>query len=478
MLDLKFIYNALAQLLPHTVAKPSLKQNISIKGIKIDSRHIEPGDLFVALTGSRQNGHDYIPQAIAQGAVAALVSQTVDAEGIAIIEVDDTIKALGYLSSQWRDQFDISVVGITGSCGKTSVKQMVAAILQVHCTQSLSQRSAQQSASPSIQPPCSSACYMSPGNYNSITGVPLSLLQLTEQYQYAVLELGMNRFGEIATTSAYAKPDVVAINSIAPVHTEYVGDLAGVAKAKSEILKGLSEHGTAVFDVNSPFLSQWRSQLLPRQKPLTFGESDAADVQLLAIDERFNNCDITLKINHKLLIIKLLVAGKYNAMNAACAAAITAALGVDQSSIEQALASFQSSQRRFQRLNGINHSTIIDDSYNANPVAVKASIDVLRHFDGKKMLLLGSMFELGQHERQYHAEIGHYAKAQGIDYLFAVGELAREAADAYGEGGKFFDDREQLIEYLKSILDSQCCLLVKGSNSMNMRQFVLALSNA
>lgn len=446
-LDLNFMFKLFAQAAP--------THNKVVTGIKIDSRAIEPGNLFVALDGSQQDGHAFMPQAIKNGAIAALVSKPIVAE-IPTIIVDDTVEALGRLGAKWRDCLTMPIVGVTGSCGKTTVKQMVAAILQASCGQ---QR-----------------CYLSPGNYNSITGVPLSLLQLNDQHAYAVLEMGMNRFGEIAATSAYARPDVVAINSVAPVHTEHVGDVAGVAKAKGEILQGLSASGAAVLSADSPFLKQWQVQLKAQQRLLTFGESPEADVQLTAVNEQFNYCEFTLMINNNSLKIKLSIAGKYNAMNAACAAAVAKALDIDHTFIEQGLASFQSSPGRFQRLAGIHQSIIIDDSYNANPVAVKAAIDVLKHYSGKKILLLGSMFELGEHEREYHAQVGQYAKAQGIDCLLAIGELAKEAVSAYGEGAQFFTDREQLLIQLRSALDQDSCLLVKGSNAMNMQQFVLALS--
>ncbi|MEM9243483.1 MAG: UDP-N-acetylmuramoyl-tripeptide--D-alanyl-D-alanine ligase [Pseudomonadota bacterium] len=439
------------------LAQPAPELDFPIEGFKIDSRQVMPGDLFVASVGSQADGHDYIEQAIANGAVAAIVSKPVQAS-IPIIQVEDGLQALGQVATCWRQQLSqIKIAAVTGSCGKTTVKHMLTAIIRAaHGEES---------------------CYMSPGNYNSISGLPLSLLKINEDHRFAVLEMGMNHFGEIATITKYARPDVVAISCIASVHTEYVGDIAGVARAKGEILQGLTREGAAVLPAESPFLEQWQAELQSTQKQINFGVSDNTDVSVSAIMPEFNRCSFTLNYLDNSIDIKINFPGEHNAMNAACAAAMAFALDIDAKFIKQGLENMTNVARRLERLVGIHNCTVIDDGYNANPLAVKAAIDVLKQYQGKTILVLGAMRELGKQERQLHAEVGQYAKAQGIDYLFAIGDIAEEAVNAFEDKEKayFFNDRQALLDQLKPLLDARTCVLFKGSLSMNMKAFVDAV---
>ncbi|MCP3679733.1 MAG: UDP-N-acetylmuramoyl-tripeptide--D-alanyl-D-alanine ligase [Gammaproteobacteria bacterium] len=434
--------------------QPQLENDIVLHDVKIDSREVEPGDLFIAIAGPNFDGHQFIDQALSRGAVAIMVERAVNLSA-PLLQVESSLKSLGELAHRWRKQINPTVVAVTGSCGKTTVKKFVTEILRyVHGDE---------------------AVCMAPRNYNSISGLPLAILQLRPHHRYAVWEMGMDRFGEIVETSALALPDIAAINLVAPVHLEYVGDLAGVARAKGEIFIGLKEQGCAILNSDLPFVEFWQSLLQPQQQTLTFAQHQAADVKVSNVSSDFNCCRFDLVIKGHHIAIELSVPGCHQAMNAACAAAIASALSVTPAAIATGLHRMKGVKRRFQPLMGKGGCTLIDDGYNASPASVRAAIDVLAQFSGRKVLLLGAMRELGDNERVYHREIGRYAREHGIDHLLTVGDIAEEAATAFGQGGGWFADHQDLVAAAQPLLTAETAVVVKGSLSMNMAVVVEAL---
>lgn len=443
LLSLNFIRSVFNQ-------KPAVV-DISIRAVQIDSRQVRSGDLFIALLGKQQDGHQFIEQAIANGAVAVMVNQTVEVS-VPIIQVNNTMNALLQLATAWRQQLEIVTLGITGSCGKTTIKQMLFAIFsEAYGTDN---------------------CYASPGNYNSMTGVPLSLLQLKSHHRYAILEMGMDHFGEIAMSSQCVQPTVAAISCAVAAHTEFVGDVAGVATAKAEIFQGLQPDGWAVLNNDSEFYNYWQGLIGAQNKIISFGRSDQAVVQFSPLPCSWDVCAFTLRIADEISSIRLPLMGEHNMVNAACATAMAVALGVSLPTVKAGLEKMVGINRRFQRHEGYQNCILIDDAYNANPASVKAAIDVLSGYAGRKILLLGTMRELGNQQQSYHEEVGRYARDHSIDYLFAVGDFSVAATAAFGQHGYFFEDREQLITQLLPRLNANTCIVVKGSLSMNMKEFV------
>jgi UDP-N-acetylmuramoyl-tripeptide--D-alanyl-D-alanine ligase len=423
---------------------------ISFSGIQTDSRKVKPGDLYVAIVGERCDGNDFVEDAVKNGAVAAMLSKPVDA-GIPILLVPDTIKALAQCAEKWRAQFNIPIIGVTGSCGKTTVKDMLASILHAAYGEN---------------------CFATKGNFNTDITVPIMLLGLQQHHRAAVIEMGMGKPGDLILLSELVKPTVATINNIALVHSEFLGELEDVAHFKADIFSGLQKKGTAVLNAGEPYDEMWR-KIVGDKKILTFGMS--GEIKISAVSANFEGCEFQLTFPEKQIHVKTKLPGEHTAMNAACAAACAYAADVDVELIKKGLENVERPARRMQQLPGKHGSVLIDDGYNANPTATKAAIDVLKQFPGKKILLLGAMRELGPLERELHAEVGEYAKSQGINQLFAVGNIAEEAALAFGEGGQYFEDRDTLTKQVLSLLDDNTCVLVKGSFSMNMKAFVEAL---
>ncbi|MAZ77938.1 MAG: UDP-N-acetylmuramoyl-tripeptide--D-alanyl-D-alanine ligase [Legionellaceae bacterium] len=418
---------------------------VEFNHIQTDSRKVSPGDLYVAIVGSRCDGNDFVADAEKNGAVAAIVSKPVNAD-IPVLMVPDTIQALIKCAKQWREQFNIPVVGVTGSSGKTSVKEMLASIFQAAYGK---------------------AYFATKGNFNTDITVPIMLLNLKKNHRAAVIEMGMGKPGDLTLLSDLVKPTVATINNIALVHSEFLGGLEDVARNKSEIFSGLQKNGTAVLNADEPYIKMWREKIGDK-KVVTFGAQ--GDVSVSEIVPSFEGCEFTLTFPDYTLPVKTKLPGKHTAMNAACAAACAYAVGIDITAIKLGLEQVERPARRMQQLPGQKGSVLIDDGYNGT--GVKAAIDVLSLFSGKKILILGAVRELGSIERQFHAEIGEYAKAKGVDALFAIGDIAEEAAQAFGQNAHFIEDCAELTKQVLALLDNNTCVLVKGSLSMNMKMFV------
>lgn len=437
--------------------------DLTIEKVLTDSRADCTGALFIALVGERFDAHEFIDVAENQGATALMVSQKVETALPQII-VEDTEKSLGQLARLVRQEVNPKVVGITGSAGKTTVKELVASILRLKDTD------------------LKETVLATKGNFNNHIGVPLTLLELTKEHQYAVIEMGANHQGEIAYCASLAMPDVSVINNVEPAHLEGFGSLEGVAKAKSEIYQALGINGTAIINLDCAFASQWQEEFIDCHKVTVSRHKDA---HFSANNVHLNSAGlVTFELIKRHLtgkesaIISLQLAGFHNVSNALVAAAICSQLEVDLETIKRGLEEANSVKGRLNLIAGQQGALIIDDTYNASVGSVKAAIDVLVNKTGEHVFVFADMGELGTESTRYHKEIGHYAKDKGVSKLYATGKEVAHTVEAFGEGAKYFADKEALIATLLSELDSTQIILVKGSRSAGMEQVVQALQES
>ncbi|HEX7971265.1 MAG TPA: UDP-N-acetylmuramoyl-tripeptide--D-alanyl-D-alanine ligase, partial [Thiobacillus sp.] len=374
---------------------------------------------------------------------------------IAAIRVDDTRLALGRLAAAWRLRFAIPLVAITGSNGKTTVKEMLAAILR-------------EETGPRAG--ADAAVLNTEGNLNNDIGLPLMLLRLRETHQFAVLEMGMNHAGEIDYLTRLARPDVAVVNNALSAHIGFLGSLENIARAKGEIFNGLSDSGIAVFNADDAHARLWR-EANARRCVVDFGLVQPAVVRGQYRPGDFGST-LTLTLPDATFDISLRVPGEHNAMNALAAAATAFALDVSHRSIAAGLSNFTGVKGRLQRKAALHGSTFIDDSYNANPDSVKAALAVLTQQSGRKVLVLGDMGELGADAAAMHADIGLAARAAGIDRLLALGELTQETVGAFGAGAMHFERIQELLAELENELTPDTTVLVKGSRFMQMERVV------
>lgn len=426
--------------------------DVTFSGVTTDSRAVAAGDLFVALKGERFDGHNYVKQVMEQGAVAALVERRDPSWGdFPLLVVKDARLALGELAGHWRSRFTIPVVALTGSSGKTTVKEMIAAILR-----------AQVGADDQV--------LATKGNLNNDIGMPLTLLELRDTHRYAVIEMGMNHPGEIAHLSMIARPDVALIINAQAAHLAGLGTVEAVARAKGEIFEGLAANGTAVINADDPHAALWQ-ELAGAHRAIRFGLEQSAEVSASFKLQPFGS-EIEMTTPTGKFAVALPVPGEHNVRNALAAAAVTQALGVDNAIVAEGLAKVSSVKGRLQKNPCLHGATLIDDTYNANPGSVRAAIAVLAGLPGKKVLVLGDMGELGENARALHAEIGAAAKAAGIDRLLTLGDLSAAAAQAFGAGGRHFEYIEDLLHDIENLLAPDVTVLVKGSRFMQMERVV------
>ena len=428
----------------------SAGENITFTGVTADSRAVQPGDLFVALRGERFDGHQFIAQAIASGAVAVMAVRDAAPEKIPALIVDDTRLGLGALAAFWRNRFTAPLVAITGSNGKTTVKEMLAAILRAATGED--------------------AVLATQGNLNNEIGMPLTLLKLRQCHRYAVLEMGMNHPGEIAYLSGLAKPDVALINNAQAAHLEGLQDVRGVARAKGEIYGGLQQNGMAVINADDANAPLWR-ELAAGHRVLEFGLQPDAQVMAL-YDLRGTGSAINVTTPRGKFFAELKVPGLHNVCNALAAIAAAEALGIDHGAMIAGLAQFSGVNGRLQLKHVLHGAVLIDDTYNANPGSVRAALDVLGTAHGKKILVLGDMGELGSDAWELHGEIGVYARQCEIDMLFALGEQSRNAVLQFGKGGRHFERIQELLAEVENLLAPGVTVLVKGSRFMQMERVV------
>ncbi|SCZ86624.1 UDP-N-acetylmuramoyl-tripeptide--D-alanyl-D-alanine ligase [Nitrosomonas mobilis] len=431
--------------------------------VSTDSRTLRAGSLFVALSGERFDGHRFIPDAIDKGAVAAMVAdeaieplKNLVMSDFALLRVKDPRLALGQLAAVWRKRFDPPLVAVTGSNGKTTVKEMLAAILRQHAG-------------------CDRVLATS-GNFNNDIGVPLTLLQINPSHHYAVIEMGMNHSGEIAYLSGLASPTVAVITNAGSAHIAHFGKTDAIAAAKGEIFEGLSESGIAVINADDRFAPLWR-QLAGKRRIVDFGLINAASVSARRLQDTMENGWL-LTLPEDQIELMLQVPGQHNVYNALAAAAAAYAAGIGLPAIAAGLGSYTGTHGRLQITAGLHHSVLIDDTYNANPESMQAALAVLCDTNGKKMLVMGDMGELGVAAAEYHRQIGQLARAAKVDTLLALGELSVHAVEAFGHGGQHFVNVDELMAYLTDLLDTDVTVLVKGSRSMRMERVIEKLTVA
>jgi len=426
-------------------------EDVAFSHVGTDTRALQQGDLFVALQGENFDGHDCLLKAQQAGAVAAMVSRF-EPSALPLLKVKDTRSGLGQLASIWRHQFNLPVAGVTGSNGKTTVKEMLASIMgrkgQVLATQ---------------------------GNLNNDIGVPLTLLRMQDDHRFAVIEMGANHAGEIKYLCSLAKPHVVVITNAAAAHLEGFGSIEGVAKAKGEIFSSLDKDGIAVINVDDPFASLWQD-LARGKKIISFGLSQDADVSAdwvqsaafiqMEIQTLSGSCQVHMQ-----------VVGRHNVMNALAATAVAQAMGASLEMVRDGLEAFKPVAGRLQLQSGLHGMQILNDTYNANPASFKSAVDVLVEMPGKKWLVLGDMGELGDGAEQIHFDCGKLAKDSGVEYLYAIGELSQHAVKAFGDKAAWFANKGDLARQLKQDWNdsSNGTLLIKGSRLMHMEEVIKAL---
>ncbi len=419
-------------------------------GVSTDTRTLEQDALFIALSGPNFDAHDFVGEARERGAAAAVVTRLVD-EDVAQIIVDDTLAALGRLGAAWRDALQVTVVGITGSNGKTTLKELTAACLSEDAT-----------------------TIATHGNLNNEIGMPLMLSRIEPAHRYAVIEMGANHAGEIAYLTALAKPDVVAITNAAAAHLEGFGSIEGVAKAKGEILDGEKRPGVAVLNADDDYFDYWASRVADT-RVVSFGLREHADVSARSIRPTPDGTSFVLGLVGEDLEISLPLAGAHNVYNACAAAAIAMSLQVEPVRIKAGLESVAPVKGRLSPLPGRNGATLYDDSYNANPLSVVAAAEFLATLNGTKLLVLGDMAELGDDAQKLHREVGDALRRAGIDRLVATGELSKATVEAFGRRGSWYAGVEELSDALLTELGDSVNVLVKGSRSMRMERVVDAL---
>ncbi len=431
-------------------------EDVEFTGVCSDSRKLVQGDLFVAIRGEHFDGFEFIDRARSCGAVAAMVNanslEETDAgstPGIPLLVVDDTRLALGALAESWRAMFDIPLVAITGSNGKTTVKEMLASILRVAAGSD-------------------TAVLATSGNLNNDIGMPHTLLQLNSEHRYAVIEMGMNHVGEIDYLTRIATPTVALVNNASTAHLQGLGSIEAVARAKGEIFAGLCASGTAIINGDDAAAPMWRA-LIGAHPMLEFGFNQDADVSG-TWDWQPDGMTLQVSAPPGYFTAQLWVTGQHNAYNALAATAAAVVLNVPLEIIALGLEKFSGVSGRMQRKSGIRGATLIDDTYNANPLSFRAAIDVLARMPGKRVLVAGDMGELGEQAADMHAEIGAAARQAGIDRLYALGELSARTADEFGAGGRHFERIEDMQSELVRELDANTTVLVKGSRFMKMER--------
>ena len=424
-----------------------LQGDINFTGITTDSRQIVPGMLFAALAGQTFDGHDYLQQAMDLGAVAALVDRDVPAD-LPVLKVTDVLAALGTLAGHWRNACPAKVIGITGSNGKTTVKEMVANILRQD-----------------------GEVLATSGNFNNELGLPLTVFQLNKSHDYAVLEMGASNPGDIAYLAGIARPDVGVITNIGPAHLQGFINIQGVAQAKGELFAALPTDGVAIINAAEPWVDLWQD-INKAGKVFYFNGDEENHIRAR---HDANNVVVSTPLGE--FPLQLPLPGLHNLTNALAATAICLALDVPLTQIKDGLETVQPVPGRLSLKHADSGWIVIDDTYNANPASLYAALQVLATQNGEPWLVMGDMKELGSNSRKMHAELGDAARSLGVRRLFALGEASTAAVDAFGPNAEHFNSRDGLIEALRAELRPGIACLVKGSRSMGMEHVVKAISN-
>jgi UDP-N-acetylmuramoyl-tripeptide--D-alanyl-D-alanine ligase len=420
-----------------------------------DTRTLAPGQIYIALRGARFDGNEFLAAAAAAGAVAAVVDRPVTSPPLPVIEVDDGHAALTRAAAGWRAQFAAPVVGVAGSNGKTTVKELTAAILARR-----------------------GECLATRGNLNNHIGVPLTLLRLTGSEHSAVIEIGANHPGEVAALVKVARPTVGLITNAGAEHLEGFGDLDGVARAEGEMVAGLAPDGVAIINADDPYAGLWRD--MTRASVCTFGVDQPADFRAVEIQQELGEAgfrtSFRLQAPQGERAVTLSVGGRHNVRNAVCASAAAMAAGASLDHVAAGLAAMQPVGGRLRPVRTRQGAQLLDDSYNANPSSMQAGIDVLAALPGEHWFVMGDMGELGEQARASHVQVGEYARRHGVHRLFATGPLSALAAEAFGADARWFADAEALARAVDAELTAAVTLLVKGSRSSRLERVVAHLT--
>jgi len=425
--------------------------DVAITGTAIDSRKVFLGSLFVAIAGERVDGHDYIAAARKAGASAALVSVK-QHDPLPQLVVADVVKAFAALATFWRQQSHARIVAVTGSNGKTSVKEMIAAILRQ-----------------------SGNVIATQGNLNNDLGVPLTLTRLTALTDFAVIEMGASRRGDILRLVEMAQPQFSLINNVGPAHLEGFGDLMGVAKAKAEIYYGLTDDGVGVINADMDFVDAWK-EVLANRKSLSFALDNDADITAKDLQMDTSSSHFMVELAGEFHYINVPLPGRHNVANALAAITITHAMGISAEAMVKGLASVAAVPHRLQLRKGLNQSQLIDDSYNANPGSYKQALATLATFSGQHWLVLGDFGELGADSEQLHSQMGVDAKSAGVKRLWTVGVQSKNACETFGAGAQHFDDVAALETVLKQTITQDVTCLIKGSRFMQLDKLADSLA--
>ncbi len=429
-------------------------QDVRFTSVSTDSRNIARGDLFVALRGENFDGAKFVAGAAQLGAAAAVInadSYTGEQPPCPLLLVPDTRLALGRLAAYWRAQFAIPVVALTGSNGKTTVKEMLASILRVGAGDE-------------------EAVLATQGNLNNDIGMPLTLLRLRKGHRYAVIEMGMNHPGEIDYLTRIARPDVAIVNNAASAHLAGLGSLEGVARAKGEIFAGLTDNGVAIINADDAYAGLWQELAQPHRVS-RFALDAEAEVSA-CWDVTAFGIQMEIATPQGNANVQLRVPGAHNARNALAATAAAVALNIPLSAIAAGLESFSGVAGRLQRRVARGGATVIDDTYNANPDSMRAALKVLAQQPGRRIFVMGDMGELGGDAPRLHGEIGAEARRLGVHELLGLGELTKQAVQQFGTNGHHFDTLEALLAALDERLAPASTILVKGSRFMRMERVV------
>ena len=428
--------------------------------VHTDTRSLQPGDLFVALKGERFDAHDFLPQAQGQGALAALADHGLAAAGLPGVEVPDTRRALGELARLWRSQFDLPLIAVTGSNGKTTVTQMIASILRASA---------------------GDAAHATQGNFNNDIGVPLTLLRLNASHRCSVVELGMNHPGEIAELAALAQPAVALVNNAQREHQEFMATVEAVARENGQVIQALADDGVAVFPSDDTYSPLWR-ELAAARRVITFSDTDAsADVVAQRAEWRDGAWALDLSSPAGTATVRLQIAGRHNVRNALAATAAALAAGVPLEAVVRGLNAFEPVGGRSRALAlrvGDRSLTLIDDTYNANPDSVRAAIDVLAELPAPRLLALGDMGEVGEQGLAFHDEVLRHAQARGIEAVHVAGDWMRQASTSLPGVTHWVEVPAMAGAVCAAVKDDRPLfrsVLVKGSRFMRMERVVQAL---
>jgi UDP-N-acetylmuramoyl-tripeptide--D-alanyl-D-alanine ligase len=431
-----------------------LGADLAVSSVSIDTRTLAKADLYIAIKGDVFDGHGFIDKAELAGACALMVSQACETE-LPQIVVKDTHLALAEMAGAWKSKAKVKTIAITGSNGKTTVKEMIAAILSVDAEVLFTQ-----------------------GNLNNDIGVPLTLLKLQERHQYAVVEMGANHSGEIAYSSRCTQQDVALITNVGAAHIEGFGSLESIARAKAEIIEGLANDGVAVLNKDDEFYDLWQT-IAKDKKVVTFGLDKTADVRAkeiqFSVEKNEFITGFVLSAADDEISIKLGLAGQHNVINALAAVASCINLGIKLPQIKQGLEKMQPVTGRLQPLIGKKGRLVIDDTYNANPSSVKVALEVLMGCGGEPWFVMGALAEMGPDSIKRHEELGELIKSMNVVRLLTIGSDAESTSRAFGAGATFFSSQQQLTAYLEQQLKGNETVLIKGSRSQKMENVVAAL---